>query len=64
MAVEKADMIRPLFSDPPQRSHVCCEKNFDSDDGDEYGGTGGVARDGQKPERLIAGKRIADWKIS
>ena len=21
-------MIRPLFSDPPQRSHVCCEKNF------------------------------------
>ena len=21
-------MIRPLFSDPPQRSHVCCEKKF------------------------------------
>ena len=21
-------MLRPLFSDPPQRSHVCCEKNF------------------------------------
>ena len=27
-SVEKADMIRPLFSDPLQRSHVCCEKNF------------------------------------